>query len=99
MKKLDIRGKKKLNKLIHQYTKLVHSNTYKGQYALVRQIKPLIKRLQAQANEALYVLERNERTRKRGVPRKDYSHSCNTIGKYSVKKVRKIHNSGNKGKK
>ncbi len=88
MKLLKLKEKKRLNKLIHQYTKLVRSNTYKGQYALVRQIRPLIKRIKVQTEEALYVLDCNERTRKYGDKRKEYDKTTDTIGKYSTKQIR-----------
>jgi len=97
MKLIKLKDKKRLNKLIQQYTKLVSTNTYKGQYALVKQIKPLVKRIQVQTNECLYCIEQNERTRRIGIKRKDWNKTTDTIGKYSVKKIRDPHKT--RGKK
>ncbi len=91
MKLLKLGERKRLNKLIHQYMELVKTNTYKGQYDLIRQIKPLIKRIQAQANEVLYCIEQNERTRRTGIKRKNWDKATNTIGKYSARKIRVSH--------
>ena len=91
MQLIKPKEKKRLSKLTKQYNKLVSTNTYNGQYALTNKIKSLVKKIQSQANEVLYCIEQNERTRRIGIKRKEWNKTTDTIGKYTVKQIRVSH--------
>ena len=80
MKTVSIKEIKEMRRYGKQYNKLIAINEYKGQYALLRKIKPILIRIKYQTKENLETIEENEKIRKEGYKKCTYDKTTKKIG-------------------